>query len=254
MTLSVGEVRNSIEQGGLRLPHHIAILLDGNGRWALHRGLTRPQGHRAGGETAKRCTRNCHALGIQALTLFGFSTENWNRPMEEVQTLIALLEEYLYDIAWELVENNVQLRLSGRIAQMPSRIHQAIDFALQKTAECTGMVLNLAINYGAKAEMVDSANAALVAREKGTNSFHLDQEDFRRFLYAPNLSFPDLLIRTSGEQRVSNFLLWQIEDAYYHITPTLWPDFDLQEIWQAILAFQHRCVQPPRESQPAEEG
>lgn len=180
--------------------------------------------------------------------------------MEEVQALIVLLEEYLYDIAWELAENNVRLRLSGRIAQMPSRIHQAIAFALQKTAGCTGMILNLAINYGAKPEMVDAANAALGAREKSINSsaparefFHLDQEGFRRFLYAPDLSFPDLLIRTSGEQRVSNFLLWQIEEAYYYITSTLWPDFDLQELWQAILAFQRRCLQPSRESQPAKE-
>ncbi len=173
--------------------------------------------------------------------------------MEEVQALIGLLEEYLYDIAWELAENNVQLRLSGRIAQMPSRIHRAIDFARQKTAGCTGMVLNLAINYGAKAEMVDAANAALGTRVKDTNSFHLDQEGFRHFLYAPDLSFPDLLIRTSGEQRVSNFLLWQIEEAYYHITPTLWPDFDLQELWQAILAFQHRHVQSSRENHPTEQ-
>ncbi len=170
--------------------------------------------------------------------------------MEEVQALIALLEEYLYDIAWELAENNVQLRLSGRISEMPSRIHRAIDFARQKTAQCTGMVLNLAINYGAKAEMVDAANAALGGREKGTNAFHLDQAGFHRFLYAPDLSFPDLLIRTSGEQRVSNFLLWQIETAYYHITPTLWPDFDLQELWQAILAFQRQDLQPSRECQP----
>jgi undecaprenyl diphosphate synthase len=237
----------------LHLPLHIAILLDGNGRWALSRGLTRPQGHRAGGETAKRCTRNCHALGIEALTLFGFSTENWNRPMEEVQALIALLEEYLYDISWELAENNVQLRVSGRITQMPSRIHRAIDFATMKTAHCTGMILNLAINYGAKAEMVDAANAALGVREKDTDSFLLDQESFRRYLYAPDLLFPDLLIRTSGEQRVSNFLLWQIETAYYHITPTLWPDFDLQELWQAILAFQRRDLQPSRECQPSKE-
>jgi undecaprenyl diphosphate synthase len=236
---------------GLRLPQHIAVLLDGNGRWAIGRGLTRPQGHRAGGETAKRLTRLCHALGIPTVTLFGFSTENWDRPMEEVQSLIALLEEYLYDIAPELAENNVRLLLSGRIWQMPSRIRQAIQYAMERTAGSTGMTLNLAVNYGAKAEIVDAINAILREERAG----HLDRasinaDAFKTYLYAPDLSFPDLLIRTSGEQRVSNFLLWEVEKAYYHITPTLWPDFDLEDLWRAILAYQTSDRGLPGEGEP----
>lgn len=232
------EILQEIKSGKIILPAHIAIMLDGNGRWALRRGLPRVEGHRAGGENVKKIVRFCGEIGVRHLTLFGFSTENWQRPWEEVKKLLNLLEEYLITQPEELKANNVRLVSCGRIEEMPSKIQEALKRALEITKECRGLTLNLAINYGGRAEIVDSLNK--MAREYQSGMLNLEDispAQVKNFLYCPYLPFPDLLIRTSGEQRISNFLLWETSDAFFWITPTLWPDFSPSDLKQALLAF-----------------
>lgn len=207
-------------------------MLDGNGRWATLRGLPRTEGHRHGGENSKRIIRACGEIGFRYLTLFGFSTENWQRPWEEVKNLLELLEQYLLTQAEELKTNNVRLISCGRINQMPEGVQRALRKAEEITFSSTGMVLNLAINYGGRAEILDACNRLLQEKPQRITTSALE-----RHLYCPQLPFPELLIRTSGEKRVSNFLLWQISKAYFWITPTLWPDFSLDDLWQAIGDF-----------------
>lgn len=225
-----------------RIPAHIAIIMDGNGRWANRRGLPRIAGHRAGVSPVRETVEACARMGVGALTLYAFSVENWKRPRAEVDTLWRLLRFYLRRELPELNRNGVVLRVIGRVEELPRKVREEIDFAEERTQRNGGMRLNLAINYGGRAELVDSINAAIEeARVAGTlASFRLDEDAISAHLYTADVGDPDLLIRTSGEMRVSNFLLWQIAYAELYVTDTLWPDFTRMELLRAVLDFQKR--------------
>jgi undecaprenyl diphosphate synthase len=225
-----------------RLPAHVAVIMDGNGRWAGRRGLPRVAGHRAGIEPVRMAVETCARLGIQALTLYAFSVENWKRPRAEVDTLWRLLRIYLRREIQELMENDIQLRAMGRLDALPAPARRELDAAIATTAQNRGMRLNLAINYSGRAELVDAVNSLIAeARQAGTlESLQLDEKSLSSRLYTAGLPDPDLLIRTSGEMRVSNFLLWQIAYAELYVTDTLWPDFRRAELLEAILEYQRR--------------
>ncbi len=225
-----------------RIPTHVAIIMDGNGRWANRRGLPRIAGHRAGVSPVRESVETCARLGVEALTLYAFSVENWKRPRAEVDTLWRLLRFYLRRELPELNRNGVVLRVIGRLDELPSKVRDEIDYAEERTRLNGGMRLNLAINYGGRAEMVDAINAVIAqARREGTlGSLQVTEERISANLYTADLPDPDLLIRTSGEMRVSNFLLWQIAYAELYVTDTLWPDFNRAELLRAFLDFQKR--------------
>ncbi len=225
-----------------RLPAHVAVIMDGNGRWAGKRGLPRVAGHRAGIEPVRVTVETCARLGIQALTLYAFSVENWKRPRGEVDTLWRLLRIYLRRELPDLMENDIQLRAMGRLDALPAPVRRELDAAIETTAANRGMRLNLAINYSGRAELVDAVNALIhEARESGSlDALHIDEQSLASRLYTAGLPDPDLLIRTSGEMRVSNFLLWQIAYAELYVTGTLWPDFRRTELLAAILEYQKR--------------
>ena len=224
-----------------RLPRHIAIIMDGNGRWAHRRRLPRIAGHRAGAEAVRRTVESASRLGIAALTLYAFSTENWKRPQTEIDTLWTLLREYLRKELAEIHRNNIRLQILGRYEQLPAEVKRDLEEALRRTAANTGMVLNVALNYSARAELVDAFQEILrCARDAAGPAPQITEEMVSEHLYTRGLPDPDLLIRTSGEMRVSNFLLWQIAYAEIWVTDTCWPDFTSQHLYQAILDFQKR--------------
>jgi undecaprenyl diphosphate synthase len=225
-----------------KIPAHIAIIMDGNGRWAKRRGLPRFAGHRAGVQRVRSVVEDCSRLGVQALTLYAFSAENWKRPRTEVDMLWRLLRFYLRHELEDLQRNNIRLQSSGRIEALPQRVYEELRTAERATARNTGLRLNLAINYSARNELVDAVNAIVdEARIEGRlASLTVDEEMISRRLYTAGLPEPDLLIRTSGEMRISNFLLWQIAYAELYVTETLWPDFNSDELIRAILDFQRR--------------
>ncbi len=223
------------------MPAHVAIIMDGNGRWATKRGLPRTLGHREGVNKVREVTREAARLGIKVLTLYAFSTENWKRPEEEVGFLMNLLEESLVKEIEELHKNNVVVRVSGRIHELPPALREGFHRAEEKTQHNTGLILNIALNYGGRAEIVDAARRiAAMAREGKVAVDEIDEEFFSRYLYTAGLPDPDLLIRPSGEMRLSNFLLWQSAYAELYMTPVLWPDFGPAELREAIRAFQKR--------------
>ena len=218
---------------------HIAIIMDGNGRWAQQRGLPRSAGHRAGVETVRHVVRACADLGLKVLTLYTFSTENWRRPEPEVALLMRLTEDYARREVDELDRNNVQLRILGRREGLPASLLRAMDEGIRRTAHNTGLVLNLAFNYGGRAEIVDAARAMVTAVRQGKlNPALLDEAVFGHFLYTAGLPDPDLVIRTAGEMRLSNFLIWQVAGALFWSTPVYWPDFDKTHLLAAIRAWQ----------------
>jgi undecaprenyl diphosphate synthase len=225
-----------------KIPAHIAIIMDGNGRWARRRGLPRIAGHRAGVQRVRSVVEDCSRLRVQALTLYAFSAENWKRPRTEVDMLWRLLRFYLRHELDDLQRNNIRLQSSGRIEALPQRAYEELRHVERATARNTGMRLNLAINYSARNELVDAVNAIVdEARIEGRlDGLVVDEEMISRRLYTADLPEPDLLIRTSGEMRISNFLLWQIAYAELYVTDTLWPDFDSDELGRAILDFQRR--------------
>lgn len=225
-----------------RLPAHIAIIMDGNGRWARQRNYPRIMGHRAGVTSVRTVTESCAQLGIEALTLYAFSVENWKRPRHEVEALWRLLRHYLRRELGTLMQNDIQLVAIGRIESLPALVQDELASVMEKTASNRGMRLNLAINYGGRTELVDAVNAMIdSARLEGTlDSFEVNEETISAYLYTAGLRDPDLLIRTSGELRVSNFLLWQIAYAEIFVTSTLWPDFGRTELLEAILDYQRR--------------
>ena len=224
-----------------RLPHHIAIIMDGNGRWAERRHLPRIAGHRAGVKIARETIETCAKLKVPALTLYAFSLENWRRPQAETDFLMRLLREYLKKELPIIHKNNIRLLVIGRSAQLPEAVRKDIEKAMRLTAPNTGMKLIVALNYGGRAELVDAFNAILDrVRLNGLSAFHADEDSISDHLYTAGLPDPDLLIRTSGEMRVSNFLLWQIAYAELYITETLWPDFSREKLLEAILTFQRR--------------
>jgi undecaprenyl diphosphate synthase len=225
-----------------KIPAHIAIIMDGNGRWAKRRGLPRFAGHRAGVRMVRSVVEDCSRLGVQALTLYAFSAENWKRPRMEVDMLWRLLRFYLRHELEDLQRNNIRLQSSGRVEALPSGVYEELRAVERATARNTGMCLNLAINYSARNELVDAFNLLIdEARIAGTlDGLVVDEDMISRRLCTAGLPEPDLLIRTSGEMRVSNFLLWQIAYAELYVTDTLWPDFNREELLRAILEFQRR--------------
>ena len=218
-----------------RIPRHIAIIMDGNGRWAKQRHLPRVFGHRAGISSVRDVVRACGEMGVQVLTLFAFSCENWSRPNAEVRALMRLLEEYLERELPELQKNQVQLRAMGRLEALPMGAQQQLSRAMEATEKNNGLVLNLALNYGGRQEIIDAVHRVLKDRPK-----KLDEEEFARYLYFPQCPDPDLLIRTSGEMRLSNFLLWQMAYTEIYITPVPWPEFKRTHLYRAIIDFQRR--------------
>lgn len=225
-----------------RIPAHVAIIMDGNGRWAKRRSLPRIAGHKAGVRSVRNTVETCARMGVQALTLYAFSAENWKRPRAEVDMLWRLLRFYLRHELEELQRNDIRLQSSGRVEALPERVYEELRAVERATSRNTGMRLNLAINYSARNEIVDAVNALLdEARIAGNlSSLTVDEKMISDRLYTSGLPEPDLLIRTSGEMRISNFLLWQIAYSELYVTGTLWPDFDRTELLRAVLDFQRR--------------
>jgi undecaprenyl diphosphate synthase len=223
-----------------QLPKHLAVIMDGNGRWAQRRHLPRIAGHRKGTETARVTIETCSRLKLEALTLYAFSVENWRRPKAEIDFLMQLLREYLRQEMPLIQRNNIRMRFLGRSDELPAAVQRDTREAVEATAGNTGMVLCIALNYGGRAEIVDAANALLVERQSAGNSRKLTESELERHLYTAGLPDPDLLIRTSGEMRVSNFLLWQIAYAEIFVTETLWPDFNRPRLLEAFVDFQKR--------------
>lgn len=238
------KVKRTAKRLGLaakQIPRHIAIIMDGNGRWAQRRTLPRVEGHRRGAKTAERVARYCADLGIQSLTLYSFSIENWKRPKAEVNALMQLYSQYLVGIRPKLMKNSVKLVHLGRLAGLPDGVKTELVKTIQLTAGNTGMKLALALNYGGRAEIVDAARKIAQEYEKGQLRLKdINESCIGRHLYTAGLSDPDLLIRTANEMRVSNFLLWQISYSEFYVTKTLWPDFNKASLEKAILAYAHR--------------
>ena len=230
-----------------RLPKHIAIIMDGNGRWAQRQFLPRVAGHRAGVQSARTVIETSAKMDIPALTLYAFSLENWRRPKAEIDFLMRLLREYLRKELPVIHRNNIRLQVIGRMEQLPTAVRADLDKGMAVTASNTGLRLTVALNYAGRAELVDAFNSILAGlREKGSNgngdaaAFRVDEQMITDHLYTAGLPDPDLLIRTSGEMRVSNFLLWQIAYAEMYVTETLWPDFRRAEFYTALLDYQKR--------------
>jgi undecaprenyl diphosphate synthase len=238
-----------------RLPRHLAVIMDGNGRWAQRRHLPRIAGHRSGTQSARTTIETCARLKIEALTLYAFSVENWRRPKTEIDFLMALLREYLRKEMPLIQKNNIRMRFLGRMDELPAGVQSDVRDAMEKTAGNKGMVLCVALNYGGRAEIVDAINAILSERNGHGTPAKVTEEHLARHLYTEGLPDPDLLIRTSGEMRVSNFLLWQIAYAEIFVTETLWPDFNRARLLEALLEFQkrERRYGGIREGQPSEE-
>lgn len=223
------------------LPQHIAIIMDGNGRWARARGKSRVMGHRAGTQAARLAVDTCARLGIGALTLYAFSTENWKRPAQEVHALMQLLKEFIHRELSTLKRHNVRLNAIGRLNELEATVREKVVWAMQETAANTGMRLNVALNYSGRTELVDAFRSLYRhALQQGLQPEHIDEPLIEAHLYTAGLPDPDLLIRTSGEMRISNFLLWQIAYTELYITDVLWPDFGRAELFSAIIAFQRR--------------
>jgi len=220
-----------------RLPAHIAIIMDGNGRWASQRHLPRVEGHRAGIDAVRDTVETAARLGINVLTLYAFSVENWKRPAAEISTLMMLLKRYLRSELKTLLTNNIRFNVIGRMDDLSADIQDELRAAMDRTANDGGMLFNIALNYGGRAEIVDAARQAIASRVAPDD---LDEQRFAGFLYTAGQPDPDLLIRTSGEMRVSNFLLWQIAYAEIYVTETLWPDFRRRHLLESVLAYQKR--------------
>jgi undecaprenyl diphosphate synthase len=225
-----------------KLPAHIAIIMDGNGRWANHRRLPRVAGHKAGVVPVRTTVETCARLGIQALTLYAFSVENWKRPRSEVETLWRLLHYYLRKELPDLQKNGIRLQAIGRVDALPPQVRRELESVVEATSQNRKLLVNLAVNYGGRAEIVDAVNAILDrARLEGRlASLEIDEQAIASHLYTSSIPDPDLLIRTSGEMRISNFLLWQIAYAELYVTDTLWPDFSRADLLKAVLEYQKR--------------
>ncbi len=220
-----------------QLPAHVAIIMDGNGRWAAQRHLPRVEGHRAGIDSVRDVVETSARLGIGVLTLYAFSVENWKRPRTEVNMLMMLLKRYIRLELGTLLKHNIRFRVIGRTSELSPDVQKELEIGIRKTEQNTGMLFNIALNYGGRAEIVDAARRAMAA---GVDPETLDEARFGEFLYTAGQPDPDLLIRTSGEMRVSNFLLWQIAYAEIWVTDTLWPDFRRRDLLGAILDYQKR--------------
>ena len=223
------------------VPEHVAIIMDGNGRWATRRGLPRVAGHHEGVKTARAMVRAADALGLRYLTLYAFSTENWSRPEDEVSTLMSLLERAIHSELPELMERNARLRVLGRPNGIPAAVRRGIDHVVHATRENTGLNVLMAFNYGGRDELIDAFRA--LARQVQAGELRpedISEKVISASLYTADIPDPDLLIRTSGEMRISNFLLWQIAYTELLITPILWPDFGPVDLYRAVAEFQGR--------------
>jgi len=248
MRYTLNAMENKLAQTAARLglrpedmPRHIAIIMDGNGRWAKIKGLPRYEGHRRGGKTAEKISQCCVDFGMEALTLYSFSMENWKRPKEEIDTLMRLYAEYLAKMRPTLMKDNVRLIHLGRIAPLPEMVKTELVRTIETTAANTGMVFALALNYSGRAEIIDAASQIARRHKAGELALSdIDEQCISRHLYTAGLADPDLLIRTANEMRVSNFLLWQISYSEFYVTETLWPDFDKADLEKAILAYAQR--------------
>ena len=234
-----------------RLPQHVAVIMDGNGRWAAQRHLPRVEGHRAGIDSVRDVVESSARLGIKVLTLYAFSVENWKRPITEVSTLMSLLKRYLRLELNTLLRNDIRFRVIGREEELAPDVRRELKIAEEQTARNAGMLFNIALNYGGRAEIVEAARRAIAS---GIKPADLDEQHFSDFLYTAGQPDPDLLIRTSGEMRISNFLLWQIAYAEIWVTDTLWPDFRKRHLLEAILAYQKRDRRYGGINQPAVAG
>jgi len=224
-----------------RLPKHVAVIMDGNGRWAQQRGLPRIMGHRRGVDTLKELLRCCRDWGIGALTAYAFSTENWGRPLEEVDFLMTLFERVLRQELREMMEEQVRIRFVGDLSRLPASLRAEIERSMAETSQNQGIQFSVATNYGGRQEIVQACRAIATQVEQGKlNSEEIDEALFAQHLYTQGTVDPDLLIRTSGEMRISNFLLWQMAYAEIYITDTLWPDFDRAEFHRALVDYQQR--------------
>jgi undecaprenyl diphosphate synthase len=224
-----------------RLPRHIAVIMDGNGRWARARHLPRVEGHRAGIASVREIVETAARLELGVMTLYAFSVENWKRPRYEVATLMMLLKEYLRKELATLMGNNIRFTAIGRVDGLDPSVQRELKYAEDQTARNSGLLFQIALNYGGRAEIVDTVNRIMgVLREREMSDAIIDEQFFSDHLYTANIDDPDLLIRTSGELRVSNFLLWQIAYAEIHVTKVLWPDFRRRHLFEAIIDFQSR--------------
>lgn len=224
-----------------RLPRHIAIIMDGNGRWAKKNRLSRMEGHRKGADSVRKIVRACRKIGISVLTLYVFSEENWRRPQEEVWALMELLKHYLRSELKEMLENGIKLMASGNLHHLPEDVYNLLMETMEATSHNSHMILNLALSYGGRTEILDAIRKMMLDYKEGLiRPEDVTTERFSSYLYTANLPDPDLLIRTSGEFRISNFLLWQIAYTELYITDTLWPDFAKKDLIMALIEYQKR--------------
>jgi len=230
-----------IDVSTLKIPEHVAIIMDGNGRWAKKRGLPRVAGHRKGADSVRKAVESCDKLGVKYLTLYAFSSENWSRPPKEVNALMGLLEKFLKDKTPEMMEDNVRLVSMGRLDRLPEHVRNELTKAIEVTSGNTGVTMNLALSYGGREEIVDAAKSIAAKVEAGVLSAEdVDNETLSQEMYTSKMPDPDLLIRTSGELRLSNFMLWQLSYAEIVITDKLWPDFRYDDFVAAINDFTNR--------------
>ncbi len=225
----------------LKIPAHVAIIMDGNGRWAKQQGNVRIFGHKNAIKAVREVCEGCAELGIKYLTLYAFSTENWTRPKAEVSALMDLLVSTINSETRTLIQNNIRLNAIGRFSDLPKQVNANLQEAIQKTKDNTGMTLTLALSYSSKVEMVDAIQRIATDVKQGVlNVKNIDSQIVSQYMYTHDIPDPDLLIRTSGELRISNFMLWQLAYTELYFTPTFWPDFDKEELYKAIIDYQQR--------------
>ncbi len=223
------------------IPEHVAIIMDGNGRWAKGKGLPRIAGHKEGMNNVTKTVRAANKYGVKTLTLYAFSTENWKRPRSEVEFIMKLPKQFLHVYLPEMIENNVQIRTIGEFESLPSHTKEAVQYAVDQTKDNDGLILNLALNYGSRHEILRAMKKIMKEVESSSLSIDdIDEEQLSSYLYTNGFNDPDLLIRTSGEKRVSNFLLWQIAYSELWFTDVLWPDFDESTFVQALKDYEQR--------------
>ena len=224
-----------------KIPKHVAIIMDGNGRWAKAKNMIRVQGHRAGAESVRDVVKAAGEFGVKYLTLYAFSVENWKRPKSEVHTLMGLLESFLSDELPEMMKNNVRLQAIGRLSDLPDNVRDQLHECIQATRENTGLILVLALSYSGRVEIIEAVHSIIREIKLGhLDSAQIDEQVFNHHLYTRYYPDPDLLIRTSGEMRLSNFLLWQLSYTEIYITPTLWPDLRRQNFAEALIDYGNR--------------
>ena len=223
------------------VPKHVAVIMDGNGRWAKEQGKPRTEGHRAGAQTVRQVAEACGELGVAYLTLYAFSSENWKRPQSEINALMSLLERFLKSQTKEMLKNNIRLQAIGRLTDLPENCQRALHESIEKTSQNDGLTLILALNYGAREEIIDGVRSVLRHVQDGLlDPAMLDPQVFSKHLYTRYYPDPDLLIRTSGEMRISNFLLWQISYSEIVISDKFWPEFNKEDFYKAVQEYSRR--------------